>query len=99
MNVFTRFAAAGLVAAAFGSAASAEEWTGPRVVGTGENASLEYAVPSTNIVGGALVRVTGAGEGASVETLSVDATQPGRIARVVGSGENMSITYDAAPRS
>jgi hypothetical protein len=69
------------------------------VVGTGENNSIVYATPSQNIVGGALVRVTGSGEGASAETLAVDAAQPGRVARVVGSGENMSIAYDLAPRS
>jgi hypothetical protein len=71
--------------------AAAQDWIGPRVVGTGENGSLEYPTPSANIVGGALVRVTGSGEGATVEVLEVQHAMPGRLSRVTGSGESAEI--------
>jgi hypothetical protein len=88
MNAYTRIAAATLLAFGFASAASAEEWTGPRVVGSGENNSVVYPAPSQNIVGGALVRSTGSGESATTETLQVQTAVPGRITRQVGSGES-----------
>ncbi len=92
---------AGTVAAlviGLAGAAQAEEWTGPRVVGSGENASVVYAEPSRNIVGGALTRTSGSGESARTEVLSVQATQAGRFATVIGSGENLSVTArDATP--
>lgn len=94
MNVFTRFAFGALVTVAFGTAAAAEEWTGPRVVGTGNNASVVYSSPSQNIVGGALTRSIGSGESSEVVTLDAQFVQSGRVARVVGSGENMSVVYD-----
>jgi hypothetical protein len=88
MNAYTRIAAATLLAFGFASAASAEEWTGPRVVGTGENNSLVYPTPSQNIVGGAIVRSTGSGESAGYEVLSVENSFAGRPSRQVGSGES-----------
>jgi hypothetical protein len=88
MNAYTRIAAATMLALGFASAATAEEWTGPRVVGTGENASVVYPTPSLNIVGGATYRVTGSGESATVETLQVQTAVPGRITRQSGSGES-----------
>ncbi len=98
MNVITRLAAAALLSAGLGTAATAQEWTGPRVVGTGDNNSLVYAAPSANIVGGALSRSVGSGESATQEVLSVQAAQAGRVARVVGTGENQSLVYpEAAP--
>jgi hypothetical protein len=95
MNVYTRFAVAAAFAAAFGTAAAAEEWTGPRVVGTGQNASVVYSSPSQNIVGGALTRTVGSGESAEVVVLDAQQAQAGRVARVVGSGENLSVVTDA----
>jgi hypothetical protein len=94
MNVFTRFALGAIVTATLGSAAAAEEWTGPRVVGTGENASVVYDAPSGNVVGGALTRIVGSGESATVEVIQVQSRQAGRVGRVVGSGENLSVVYD-----
>ena len=93
MNSFTRIAAAALLATGFAGAAFAEEWTGPRVVGSGENASVEYATPSRNIVGGALTRTTGSGEGATTEVLSSMGAQAGRLSRVVGSGEGGQVIF------
>lgn len=88
MNVITRIAAATLLSAGLGTAAAAEEWTGPRVVGTGENASVVYPSPSANIVGGAITRQVGSGESASIEVLSVQNFTIGRPTRQVGSGES-----------
>ena len=98
MNTITRFAAAALFGTAFATAASAQD-AGPRVVGTGDNASVEYSTPSRNILGGALTRTTGSGEGASTEIVSVQHVQPGRVVlRVTNSGDNQEIVYgDAAP--
>jgi hypothetical protein len=98
----TRFASIARIAVAtmgFACTAAAQDWIGPRVVGTGENGSLEYPTPSQNIVGGALVRVTGSGEGATVEVLEVQHAMPGRLSRVVGSGESAEIVFiDPAPQ-
>ncbi|WP_237215116.1 hypothetical protein [Falsiroseomonas oryziterrae] len=98
MRIITRFAAATLVAAGFGTAAAADT-SYPRVVGSGENASVEYATPSLNIVGGALSRMTGSGESASTEVLSAEIAQPrGGMPRVVGTGNDASLFYgDQAP--
>lgn len=93
MNSFTRFALAGLLGAGFATAAAAEEWTGPRLVGSGENLSVEYAAPSANIVGGAHVRTTGSGESATTQVLSVQGMQAPRAAVLVGSGENQGVIY------
>ena len=98
MNAITRIAAATLLGA--GLLASAAAVAEPRVVGTGDNASVEYSVPSHNIVGGATYRTTGSGEGATTEVVSVLNAQTGRLARVVGTGENASVVYvDPAPAS
>ncbi|WP_137181232.1 hypothetical protein [Roseomonas sp. AR75] len=100
MNAVIRFAAGALVTVAFGSAAAAQDQYGVRVVGSGENASMVYSGPSANIVGGARTRVVGYGESAQTVVDEVQYVQPSRVARVVGSGENMSIVYDdVAPTS
>jgi len=93
MTRFTRIAAAALLGLGFAGTAFAAD-IGPRVVGSGENASVEYATPSANIVGGALTRTTGSGESARTEVLDVQNAQPrGGVARVVGTGNNASIVY------
>jgi hypothetical protein len=97
MSTFTRIAAATLLTAGFATASAAEEWTGPRVVGTGDNASVVYAAPSANVVGGALTRIVGSGESATVEVVAVQSAQrQGRVGRVVGTGENLTVTYAPA---
>jgi hypothetical protein len=93
MNAFRNIAAAALFGFGFASAASAEEWTGPRVVGTGENASVVYSSPSQNIVGGALTRTVGSGESATTEVIAVQHTNPGHPTRVVGSGESSQLIF------
>ena len=98
MNTFTRIAAAALVGTCLAGTASAEAWTGPRVVGTGENASVVYPVPSENIVGSALTRTVGSGESATTEVISVQTTVPGRPTRVVRSGESeVLVPVDLTP--
>jgi hypothetical protein len=94
-NSLARTTAAALLAVGFAGAAGAEEWTGPRVVGTGENASVVYAGPAQNVVGGALTRQVGSGESAMTVVISAPVSQEGRVGRVVGTGENTSVAYDA----
>jgi hypothetical protein len=92
LNTLIRIAAAAAIGTALGLPAAAQ--TGPRVVGTGENASVEYDVPSANIVGGALARIVGSGESAEMETIAVIHAMPGRINRMVGSGESAETVYE-----
>jgi hypothetical protein len=99
MRTITRYAAAVLFAAGFGTPALAQDWVGPRVVGTGENGSVEYPTPSQNIVGGATYRVTGSGEGASIEVVAIEHTMPGRLSHTVGSGESQYIVYIDQPEA
>ena len=98
-NRFAAVTAAALLGFGFATAAVAHD--GPYVVGSGENASVVYPEPSTNIVGGALSRSTGSGESEGTQVLAAPTMQPaGRIGRLVGSGENQSVVYDgAAPSS
>ena len=97
MTHLTRIAAAALLSAAIATPALAQDWLGPRVVGTGENGSVVYATPSQNIVGGATYSVSGSGESATVEVIAVEHALPGRLTRSVGSGESLEvIQLDAA---
>jgi hypothetical protein len=93
MNAFTRIAAAAVVGLGFATAASAQDQIGPRVVGSGENASVEYLTPSMNIVGGALTRTVGSGESATTEVVFVQTVVPGHASRTVGSGESQQTIY------
>jgi len=98
MHSFVRVTAAALLGIGLAGAASAQEWTGPRVVGSGENASVEYPAPSQNVVGGALTRTVGSGEGQDTEVVAVQHTIQGRLSRTVGSGESQQVIYlDPAP--
>jgi hypothetical protein len=101
MNDMTRvngFAQIAAVAAALAvgpaTLAVAGTPTGPYVVGTGENASVEYPTPSTNIVGAALTRTTGSGEDASVQVIQVQHTTPGRLSHLMRSGESTETIYN-----
>ncbi|NKC31585.1 hypothetical protein [Falsiroseomonas selenitidurans] len=94
MTRFNRFATALFAAGALGFAVPALAEDGfPRVVGSGENASVEYgAAPQQNIVGGGRVTVREDADG-SVQLRHADDryAQPGRQgvqAVTVGSGEN-----------
>lgn len=94
----TRFAAFALVGGVL-VAGTAEAQSYPRVVGTGQNASVEYGPgPARNIVGGALYRTSGSGESVTVETIDVQSVQRPRAGLTpvtIGSGENLSVAYVA----
>jgi len=89
MNSILRIAAVAVLGFGFAGSAFA---AGPRVVGTGDNASVEYDQPSANIVGGALVRVVGSGNNASTEATSIQAAQAPRHVRVTTDGQNSTTT-------
>jgi hypothetical protein len=92
MTRFNRIAALALLAAPFALPAAAQDY--PRIVGSGENATVEYGPNGGNVVGGATYRVIGAGEGAVIEELQVQHAQTPALARVTGSGENQSVIYE-----
>jgi hypothetical protein len=105
MTRFNRIAAAALAAGALGLAAPAfaeqilaDGTAYPRIVGSGENASVEYGAASTrNIVGGGAVAARDvAGGGANVRHFDDRFVQPGRVgvrAVTVGSGENQRTVW------
>ena len=96
VTYITRVATAALLGTFLTTGAMAQ--TGPHLVGSGNNLSVEYDMPSQNIVGGALYRTSGSGESASMQTTFVqDMQEGGGIAHVVGSGENLSVVYGPAP--
>jgi hypothetical protein len=88
MNSIFRIAAAGLLGLGSAGAAAAQ---GPRVVGSGENASVVHdSADGGNILGGALVRSIGSGESASVEVLDVQRSQaPGHVVETTGGETGM----------
>jgi hypothetical protein len=90
MNTITRIAAAAILTLGFAGSAMAQSF--PRVVGSGENASVEYGDEAHNIVGGALVRSIGSGESASFEVVDVQHAQNPRHVIATGSGENIMVT-------
>lgn len=93
MNTVTRIAAAALIGTGFATAASAQD-RGPYLVGEAENLSVAYPQPSANIVGGAIYAAAdGSGEGESLQPVSVAHAQPGRVATLVGTAENVSVVY------
>ena len=96
VTYITRVATAALLGTFLTTGAMAQ--TGPHLVGSGNNLSVEYDMPSQNIVGGALYRTTGSGESARQEAIEIDHAQaPGPIATLVGSGESQHIVYYDAP--
>jgi len=93
LNGFAGLAAAAAIAIGPAVLARADAPSGPRVVGSGENASLEYPVPSENIVGGALTRTVGSGESETTEVIAVQKTTPGQLSHSMGSGESQEQVY------
>lgn len=86
MNTILRIAAAATLSIGLAGAAAAES---PRVVGSGENASVVYdSADGGNILGGAIQRSIGSGEGASVEVLDVQHSQAPSHVVVTTQGEN-----------
>ena len=101
MRTTTKLAFALVAALAAGQAATAhaqDATSYPRVVGSGENASVEYGpAGSSNIVGGGLARVVGSGEHASVVYEGPVQAQRPVYAYAIGSGEQTQIVYSASP--
>jgi hypothetical protein len=100
MTRFNRFAAAILATGALGLAAPAfaDGASYPRVVGSGENASVEYGPnPTQNVVGGGAVEARDvAGGGADVRHFDDRFVQPGREgvrAVTVGNGETQRTVW------
>jgi hypothetical protein len=78
---------------AFGAAGAAVAAEGPRLVGGGTNAEVEYSgAPEGVVVGGGTVLLNGGGENRSFTYGQVNAL-PGRIGQVVGGGENTEVVY------
>jgi hypothetical protein len=94
MNAFTRIAAGLLLGASLPTAALAGS---PTITGYGTDTTIVAVNPDSPIWGGALVRQTGSGEGAEIQVLEAQHSQPGRLARVVGTGESATVTYAPAP--
>lgn len=92
MRAFTRIAAAALIGVGLATTASAQG-SGPRIIGYGVDTTL---IPADDapIFGGALTRVVGSGESASVEVIEAQHWQPGRVAHVIDSGANKDIVYE-----
>ncbi len=100
MTRFNRTAAAMFAAGAlsFAVPALASDVSFPRVVGTGENLSVQYAPGATqNIVGGgvAIARTNGSGETqiSYPGNRFVQAGLAGLRPVVVGTGNNLSVAY------
>jgi hypothetical protein len=90
MNAILRIGTGLLVGAALSAAAAADE---TRIVGYGTDTTIVATNPNGPVWGGALVRQRGSGESAEIEVLEVQHSQPGRIARVTGSGESSQVIY------
>jgi hypothetical protein len=101
MRSFPRhlIAAAALLAPLLGQTAYAQDVVSyPRVVGSGENASVEHGPGlGRNIVGGGIARVIGSGESASSEYQGPLRVQPSLFAHATGSGEQTQIIYSHSP--
>jgi hypothetical protein len=69
----------------------------PRVVGSGENMSVEYGpTPSRNIVGGGHVTASGSGDSIELryaDTANVQRPPVGMIPTVQGGGENLEVVW------
>lgn len=102
LRSISRFAVLALVSGTVLAAAAAHAESYPRVVGTGENASVEYGPgPAANIVGGGRVETTGSGEFFQIHHLDSRFAQmprPGLAPQVVGQGENRSVVWTARGR-
>ena len=95
MRMITRTALALAAMLATGPLAAAQEaFSYPRIVGSGENASVEYGpAGSSNLVGGGFARVTGSGENASVSHEGPVRGQRPLYAFAIGSSEQTQVIY------
>jgi hypothetical protein len=104
-RIATRFFATVLFGPLFTAGAPAQEGSlYPRVVGTGENASVEYGPgPPANVVGGGRVVITGSGENIELRHLDPLTAQHGFAGLIPfnrSNGENTEFGWlPAAPES
>ncbi|MDP3418627.1 hypothetical protein [Falsiroseomonas sp.] len=106
MTPINRIATALLAAGALSFAAPvlAQDVSYPRVVGTGENTSVEYAPGNTqNILGGGAV-TTFEATGNDVQIRHLDprfaqAPRQGLVPVTIGSGENVTTAWVPAPQA
>lgn len=86
-----RFIIVATAAAAIATPALAQD--GPRLSGSGDNAVVTYGDQAPgSVVGGGTVRMTGSDDDTAF-TYGRVAAQPGRVARLSGSGVNAEVTY------
>jgi hypothetical protein len=79
-------------------ARAAEPVLYPRMLGTGESATIDYGPgPHGNIVGGGVAVMTGGGENASITYVGPLQSQAPMLARAIGSGEDLSVVYVLPP--
>jgi hypothetical protein len=101
MRTITKAAFALVAALAAGQVATAQAQDAlsyPRVVGSGENASVEYgSAGSANIIGGGVASMVGSGENASVVYDGPVQAQHPLYAYAIGTGEQTQIVYSEAP--
>jgi hypothetical protein len=101
MRRITTTALALVAALAAGDVATAQAQDAlsyPRVVGSGENATVEYGpAGSSNLVGGGTARVVGSGENASLVYEGPVRTQRPLYAYAIGSGEQTQIIRSESP--
>ncbi len=82
---------------ALGTAGAAQAESGPRLVGGGTNAEVEYGgAPEGVQVGGGTVRLQGGGDNRSFTYGAVNAFR-GPAGRLVGGGENAQVVYEPLP--
>lgn len=97
-SLFIRFATSALAGPLLASGAlAADALSYPRVVGTGENATVEYGPGDHgNIVGGGRVTVVGSGENTESRYHDGQYAQlphPSMVPVVIGSGENQQVVW------
>lgn len=85
---------ASLIALGTAGIAQAQD-AGPRLIGGGENAQVVYAVPSNNVVGGAVASINGGGENTQIAYGQLPAlhAQNNMTAVLVGGGDNAQVVY------
>ncbi|PWS34540.1 hypothetical protein DFH01_23645 [Falsiroseomonas bella] len=97
-TLMNTIASAALMGPFFLQPAAAGDANGyPRVVGSGENMSVEYGpAPPLNIVGGGHVTATGSGDSVELryaDSANVQQPPAGMVPTVRGNGENQEVVW------
>jgi hypothetical protein len=79
---------------ALGIAGAATAQSYPALIGSGDNATVEYGAGQRgSVVGGGAVQMTGIGDEARFTYVRVESV-PGRVARLVGSRDDAQVVYE-----